>query len=494
MKKRTLTAEQKNQITFYGVLCFAFCICIICTLLTSEDFDYWFHYRIGEEILTTHTIPTTAIGSWYGISQGTQWIAHEWLSDILIYLIIKAGGIVGAVVFSSFTASALLAGILMAKREDVVAHPLNAVILSFLYSLIMSCFAVPRPQLFQYILMSAELLLLEKEEKKPSRAIWWMVPITILWVNLHGGSFPLLFVIFGCFIIGHSIELHIGRIDTEKADRRLLKKWFVLFGICCLAVFMNPYGRKMWWYPFSNITDDTMINSISEWQSPNFHVLYALIFLCLLLYSGFSLVCSGRKIGLWKILVASGCLYLALKSRRFLAIETIVLLIFMISNSLCIDGRFGEIADDIKKNGHRYLIGILYGTAVACLIFLPFRWNDIWNKPYKTDYFPSVEMVAKIKESSPKRLFNDYDIGGYLLYHHIDVFVDGRADIYSRTNLNDYLDLSTGRNKTAELLKKYDFDCLLVKTDGGLDFYLKSVSKDYRVAYEEDGWRLYTKR
>ena len=55
-----------------------------------------------------------------------------------------------------------------------------------------------------------------------------------------------------------------------------------------------------------------------------------------------------------------------------------------------------------------------------------------------------------------------YDYGGILIYNDIEVFIDGRADLYSKYNYKDYLDISCLRGDYPKLIEKYDFDYFLV--------------------------------
>ena len=44
------------------------------------------------------------------------------------------------------------------------------------------------------------------------------------------------------------------------------------------------------------------------------------------------------------------------------------------------------------------------------------------------------EVIKIIKKEKPNRLFNMYEYGGELIYNDIPVFIDGRADLYSKLN------------------------------------------------------------
>jgi hypothetical protein len=58
-------------------------------------------------------------------------------------------------------------------------------------------------------------------------------------------------------------------------------------------------------------------------------------------------------------------------------------------------------------------------------------------------------------------IFNHYNFGGYMIFHNLPVFIDGRCDPYVKEFDNpdifgDYLKIIDFRDGTVELLKKYN--------------------------------------
>ena len=102
-------------------------------------------------------------------------------------------------------------------------------------------------------------------------------------------------------------------------------------------------------------------------------------------------------------------------------------------------------------------------------------------------------MINTIKKEKPERLYNMYDYGGELIYNDILVFIDGRADLYSKYNLDDYSKISTLNGDYMELIKKYDFDYFLVMSNYPINTYLK-YSNDYKEVLNEKNMILYTKK
>jgi hypothetical protein len=101
------------------------------------------------------------------------------------------------------------------------------------------------------------------------------------------------------------------------------------------------------------------------------------------------------------------------------------------------------------------------------------------------------DTIEVIKKENPKRLFNMYDYGGELVYNNIPVFIDGRADLYSKYNYKDYLNISNCSSDCNELIDKYDFDYLLI--DKNYPIYNCLDTDIYKSIYENDNLILYKK-
>ena len=58
-----------------------------------HDPDVWWHLRAGQEIVASHNVPRRDIFSY--TRYGQPWIAHEWLSEVIFYLIFRAASWAG---------------------------------------------------------------------------------------------------------------------------------------------------------------------------------------------------------------------------------------------------------------------------------------------------------------------------------------------------------------------------------------------------------------
>ena len=110
-----------------------------------------------------------------------------------------------------------------------------------------------------------------------------------------------------------------------------------------------------------------------------------------------------------------------------------------------------------------------------------------------------VEMVKYIKENvdiKNMRLYNEYNFGSYLLLNDIPVFIDSRADLYTKEFngydydiFDDYMNI--GENYK-EKLEFYNITHVLVYKENDIDYFI-CVDDDYKLLKEDDYFRFYEK-
>src|ERR1044072_5921205 len=65
----------------------------------SIDPDLWWHLKAGQQMIDTRSVPHTDDYSF--TKQGSEWVAHEWLSEVLMAVIYRFSGLVGLVTIFS---------------------------------------------------------------------------------------------------------------------------------------------------------------------------------------------------------------------------------------------------------------------------------------------------------------------------------------------------------------------------------------------------------
>src|SRR5829696_2405239 len=192
------------------------------------DRDFWWHLKTGEYIVGTRAIPHTDIFS--SVRFGSEWITHEWLSEVFIYGIFRALGFPGLIIVFALIITASFGISYLTCRTRVVPPVVAA------FAVLLGAFATMltwgvRPQIFSLLLASIFLYVLDRHARGGRvGTLWWLVPLTILWANLHAG-YALGPTLIFFTIVGLSLEPLLLRERGTVDWRRIRLLVWVLF-IC----------------------------------------------------------------------------------------------------------------------------------------------------------------------------------------------------------------------------------------------------------------------
>jgi hypothetical protein len=85
----------------------------------------------------------------------------------------------------------------------------------------------------------------------------------------------------------------------------------------------------------------------------------------------------------------------------------------------------------------------------------------------ENEIFPSQAVEILRNDNDPGKIFNEYNWGGYLIWHLRDnqVFVDGRTDLYGDEIIGEWSDILYAAPGWEDKLNNWDVDYLLVRSD-----------------------------
>ncbi|HEX8814823.1 MAG TPA: hypothetical protein VF753_04920 [Terriglobales bacterium] len=397
------------------------------------DPDVWWHLRTGQLIVQTHQIPRADPYSFTRL--GEPWIDHEWLSQLLIYGLFRIGGwAVLTITFGVVFAAALMLVFVRSSGKPFIA---GAMVLLGAFASAPSWGV--RPQMLTFLLTSVTLLLLDRSYAKP-RLLWWIPPLMLLWANLHAG-YALGIGLLILFAIGDALDSAFGFVSWPKIAARL-RTLIAVIAASTAVVVINPYGWRMYLYPFQTLHSRTMAAYINEWNSPNFHEGRYAPLLIMILASVVLPAISQRRSRPRDLLLLTITTFAALRSVRHVPIYVLVAVpIFSaMIESLCSKKQFVPQKLTPAKAA---LNAMLLAGFVAFVIF---RLHFVISRQPQSEaeHFPAAAVAFIKAKHSPGPMFNHYDWGGYLIYQlypDYPVFIDGRADVYGDAVMDDFFNL-----------------------------------------------------
>jgi hypothetical protein len=102
-----------------------------------------------------------------------------------------------------------------------------------------------RPEMTSILFVSTYLYLFIRYRLQPGKFIFLLIPLQVLWVNLHEG-FAVGIVLLLAFGIGNLLDFLI----TKQGDKKIVQQLVVATLLAVLAVAVNPRGFYMFYHPY----------------------------------------------------------------------------------------------------------------------------------------------------------------------------------------------------------------------------------------------------
>jgi hypothetical protein len=435
------------------------------------DADIGWHIRTGEWILDHHAVPHHDL---YSFSKpDAPWYAWEWGSDVIYGSLHRAAGLKGVVLLAGVLIS-LFAWTLLRRMVGNGVHLLWAMVVSLLGVGAASIHFLARPHLFTLLFLSIAVWMIDIDRKEATaqsaRRLWLLVPLAMVWTNLHGG-FLALIAVLGLTAVGLAGEAWMGRGDYLRAVR-----YAALAASCALVSLVNPYGYHLHTHVAEYLRSDWIRNTIQEFQSPIFRNENVLQFEALMLIG---LVATGLLLRRRRIVESLWIVYFAhmsLGSVRHVPIFVTV----------CAPVIAAEISDwwrmwtaGAKKGSLFTIVNQMSGELAASFIRIS-AWPFLlvgtlvamgapikWPKDFPSILFPTKmihEHEALIRSG---RLLTTDQWGDYLIYLNPaqKVYVDGRSDFYGQEIGNQYLRMTGGQWDWEQTMKKNGFTSVLLPSE-----------------------------
>jgi hypothetical protein len=447
------------------------------------DPDFWWHLRTGQYIFETGTIPHQDIFS--SLFFGKEWVTHEWLSEVLMYLVHRALGYSGLVVtFALLVMTALWITYRRCARR--AGHPYVAGFALLLGALASSPTWGVRPQIFSLLFASIFIAVLDDYAREGrERRVLWLAPLMVLWVNMHAG-FALGLALIALTIAGLVLnEWLVQETETRRPVWARVRRLCLFQLACVMAVALNPSGLRMYSYPFETLTSQAMMKHIHEWFSPDFHELMFLPTAMLIFAMLAVLALSKKRVKPGEVLMLAATGYAALRSGRnipFFALVSVPLLAehgWNWATSL----RVGQwlTAPEKREAGASATLKLVLNVALlvlmpATLCVLHVRQVVDGRPADEAKNFPVAAVEFIRAHGVPQPIYNEYGWGGYLisnLYPDYRVYIDGRADVYGDAFIEEFLKTHDGESNWREPLDRSGVRTVIVSPNVALASLLR---------------------
>jgi hypothetical protein len=466
------------------------------------DADTGWHIRNGESILATRSVPHTDPFSY--TRAGEPWYAWEWLYDATIAAVHHFAGLNGVVLFTAVIMAAtfaLLFRFLLRRSGSFVV----AVAFTLLTAAAAQVHMLARPHVVSWLFTLLWLEALYRFEEGSRRALLWLPVLMLVWVNVHGGFVLglVLLAIFGCARLWQWLA-------TRDAEHRKQASYLAIAFCACVAVtFLTPYGYKLHVHVYEYLSNKFLMDSISEFMSPNFHDSIDRYFEWFLLLPVLALALEHERATATDLLLLLFSAHSALYAARSIPTSVMTMSMAMApmwAAVLSRPGRLGrgagalesvrEAINDISANmgsmekqfrGHAVAVLALAASAAIAVHGGRLMSAQMMSAHFNEKVFPVKAVQFLEAQGIHDHLFNSDDWSGYLiykLYPGTKLYFDDRHDFYGEAFVREVLRIKNAGWNWQQLLSKYQVQWVLIGADSPLATALKQ-SDQWRLKYDD---------
>ena len=414
--------------------------------LISADGDPCWHWRQGNWMLEQRRI--LRADEFSHTRFGAPLVEMWWLSEIAFAATGNTLGWAGIIALSAgIIATTLWLLYRQMTREGVDA--VTAMGLTLVAASVCATHWLARPHLVTHLLtvvFAGELRRFQQGTVSAGRLFAMLVPLTMLWANLHG-AFVTAFVLIGVYLAG---------------KRRLVLAG--LLGACLLASLLNPNGWHLHEHIINYLSNDTMTGFVQEYAAPSLNAHKGLAVMMMVLVATIVAARPKWTTTEWLLLVVFG-LFAFRHARNTATFALITAPILAKSISERWGGKFVD-----RESGLVWIV-----VAVVSVLALGPRWlrSELPATQYPVD---AVRYVREHPEAVNGEMFNDVTWGGYLVQALPErkVFIDGRIDFYGEQLIEEFNVVDEVRPGWESVLAKYNIGWTILPSHHRLNEFLRT--------------------
>ncbi|MDH3346625.1 MAG: hypothetical protein OEM02_00795 [Desulfobulbaceae bacterium] len=358
-------------------------------------------------------------------------------------------------------------------------------------------FTTIRAQLFTLCLLLVLLFIIERDRKNETWTLWWLVPLFILWINLHGG-----FVVGIGLVVLYILERFIIHwLNGNNFYKSLyeVKKHLLVLLVICIGLQVNPYGSDYFPYLWEAITLDRT-DLIKEWRP-----LWTLPPLTFLVYCGAVLLTIlpfwyKRYIEVPGLVLVMVTAIAGLLHFRHLSLFALLFLCYVPAYLRGTPVGYA-IRNIFSENSN--ILTMLY--IVVTILFGGYSVsNQFWKLKVPTDmashekslWVYPVGAVNYLKEQNfTGNLMTPYNMGAYVswkMYPKVKVSMDSRFEVaYTYEAVVENGLFYEGVSFWYEISKRYNTDGLLVPNWSKVKQIIDEEPKSWKLIYSDGAYSVY---
>ncbi|MBI5430501.1 MAG: hypothetical protein HY938_08605 [Nitrosomonadales bacterium] len=283
------------------------------------DFDLYWHLANGREMVNTATIVSREVFSYTHF--GEKFANHEWLGQIIFYLVWDHLGPYGLLGFKLLLVALMVWTLYRTLRNENTRSGIAALLC------VLAVFAGinryhERPELFSLFntALLGFILYGFRSNRLPRRILWLIPLILVAWDWLHGAVYGLTFLTL--FVAGENAKRWLPRQQPlASAELKYLNRCFAL---TMLAMLVNPLGLRSYGIFVGYVIGEADFNQvITEFTPVNWDEFK--VFILLLVWAVLLALRNWRRLDVTHLLLMVVFGGAALRFNRVTGVAAIVL-------------------------------------------------------------------------------------------------------------------------------------------------------------------------
>lgn len=448
--------------------------------------DPFWHLRTGQDWLEHGLSPWV---DHYSYTFNGESIRHPPVAfQAGLHLVVSQLGLGQGFALVRLTTFVLVIGAAVLFLRQVKASALLYAVVVPMLVFLLQVRSLIRPELVSYVLSIVALMLYVRAGDRVTwRTVTPMVALMALWSLYHASVMG--YVIFAGFFLDCAVAQARRRAGTE-----IWLQW-LLWGLLMLAVgFLNPDFSHPLWDAATASTTREWKYVINEYLPPTAMVrsyagTYALVVLALITPL---LALSQRRYGfllIWAVMTYSGVTMIRMMTPGGIVV---VLLAATLLAARGFPLRWHIAGRNRAGLGVALCIALIAATLHSNDRRAQF-FVDEGRRPFPTYPAPLVNYMAQSGKAG--RIYNDYGLGGYLIYHlspAVQVYIDGRTSIlYPPEHMAKYVANNRSRDRLRAEVDKYGVNMILYRYRPALHDMVYQLG-DFGLDFMDANYMLYT--
>jgi hypothetical protein len=430
-------------------------VALVCGVITMiarravapiRDPDDWWHLRLGNDLITQHSLATPENWSSFG---SVSWVPTEPLPEVAAAYVERWLGLPGLAVLFWLAGLAVAVAVHAANRRE--ARPLAASVATVFTVLAAAASLTSRPQLISFVLIPV-LLAAWLQTERDLKPRWWLIPLVWAWSLCHG--FWFLGAGLGCVVA-------LGIALSRRAEGRALARIVAVALGSFAVVALNPVGLGVLEAP---LAVRSTARFIQEWDRTDLMGWGPLGALSMIAVTAVFWVVTRRGATWSRVLLLVVAAVLVWYSARLVVVGALVAAPLFAATLEGIASRAGTDAEPLRPRREWRAIG---AWALLCTFVVAVAAPHVADRPgdVPTALDPGLDRLPP-----GSGVLNAYELGGWLAWRHPDLeqYVDGLITPYSVAHVEGYDRVVTQAPGWYAVVRDADLRVALVGEDSAL--------------------------